>query len=145
MGYHVLLGKRPRKPENASTIGFSDSLWDFTEHCWHGRMELRPRVGKVVTYLSEAAAAWGRPMPPHSLAVGGLDSEESLSDSEEPSEFEIPIPLRSCSSSNGTVLFPSDSEGSTKSEITVWPFGGTSTPPTQFTELPQEQGSEGRC
>ena len=89
----MLRGKRPDKPTNASDMGFSDSLWCFTERCWSGRVELRPSVGEVVTHLSEAAAAWGRLMPPCSQAVGdaGLDSEDPLSDSDEPSEFDILI------------------------------------------------------
>jgi len=56
LGYAVVHGKRPNKPENASAIGFSDSLWDFAQRCWDGRMELRPRVGEVVMHLKEAAA-----------------------------------------------------------------------------------------
>jgi len=64
MGYHVLRGKRPVKPENAPAIGFSDSLWDLARRCWDGKIELRPEVGEVVTHLGEAAAEWDGLMPP---------------------------------------------------------------------------------
>src|SRR5258708_7088197 len=40
-------GKRPDKPENASVLGFSDSLWNFTQRCW-GKMGLRPDIREVV-------------------------------------------------------------------------------------------------
>jgi len=82
----VLGGNRPDKPENASAIGFSDSLWALTQRCWHGEMGSRPKVGEVVTHLSEAMADWVGLMPP-SFPVGDviLDSGEPVWDSEEPS------------------------------------------------------------
>ena len=51
-------------PENASSIGFSDSLWDFVQRCWDDDMELRPKVAEVVTHLEGAAANWDGLMPP---------------------------------------------------------------------------------
>lgn len=57
-------GTRPDKPENASFIGFSDSLWVFTERCWSGEVGSRPKVSRVVECLGREAAEWGRPMPP---------------------------------------------------------------------------------
>ena len=83
MGYHVLRGKRPDKPENAPSIGFSDPLWGFTQRCWDGKMELRPRVGEVVAQLGEAAANWDGLMPPCAQAENFAScSEEETSDSE---------------------------------------------------------------
>ena len=61
----VVEGGRPPKPENASDIGFSDSLWDFVERCWDGKLELRPNVTEVVSQLGGAAAAWNGVMAPH--------------------------------------------------------------------------------
>jgi len=68
VAYHVLRGceMRPSKPENASAIGFSDSLWTFTERCWDAR-ELRPDVKEVVIRLGEAAAEWDGLVPPDKL------------------------------------------------------------------------------
>ena len=53
-------------------------------------MELQPRVGEIVAQLREAAANWDGLMPPCAQAGGGVSSgsEEPISDSEEPSEFE---------------------------------------------------------
>jgi len=64
IGHRVLDGMRPKKPSNASSIGFVDPLWRFTQHCWDGRVELRPKVGEVVAQLQEVAANWDG-VPPH--------------------------------------------------------------------------------
>jgi len=89
VGHYVLRGKRPDKPANAASIGFSDSLWDFTQHCWDGRIESRPEVGEVVKRLGEAATNWNGLMPP---CVRSKDvtpcSEEETSDL---GEFDISI------------------------------------------------------
>lgn len=61
----VLQGRRPEKPKDALAIGFSNSLWGFIQRCWDGDMKLRPKVGEVAMHLGEAAAKWGRLMPPH--------------------------------------------------------------------------------
>ena len=61
---NVVQGIRPLKPENASAIGFSDSLWDFVQRCWDGQMELRPKVAEAVSQLKRAAADWDGVMPP---------------------------------------------------------------------------------
>jgi len=81
--YSVVLDeKRPDKPENASTIGLSDSLWDFTQRCWDGKMELRPEVGEVVTHLEEAVANWTGLMPPCPQTKNvAYDPTEDTSDS----------------------------------------------------------------
>ena len=63
--YYAMEGKRPEKPENASTIGLSDSLWNLTQRCWNTDEELRPNVEEVVTHLGEVAANWQWLMPPH--------------------------------------------------------------------------------
>jgi len=61
---NVVQGVRPPKPEDASTIGFSDSLWDFVQRCWDDKMESRPKVAEVEAQLERAAADWGGAMPP---------------------------------------------------------------------------------
>lgn len=60
----VVRGKRPDKPELASEIGFSDSLWDLTQLCWNSDRKLRPKAAEVMERLGEAAAKWRDPMPP---------------------------------------------------------------------------------
>jgi len=61
---NAVQGIRPTKPENASAIGFSDSLWDFVQRCWDGKMELRPKVAEVVSQLERVAAGWSGVMSP---------------------------------------------------------------------------------
>jgi len=60
----VPCGLRPRKPKNGASIGFSDSLWDFTKYCWSGEIESRPKVAEVVSELGKAADNWDGLMPP---------------------------------------------------------------------------------
>ena len=95
LGYHVLRGKRPDKPENAMAIGFSDSLWDFIQRCWDGMAELRPGIGEVVAHLEEAVRNWDGLMPPHTRVTArdeiGASGSQGMLDSEDPSEFEILI------------------------------------------------------
>ena len=99
----VVRGARPAKPENASEIGFSRSLWSTVQRCWHGNMESRPKVEEVVTRLGEAAAKWNRLMPPHVPAEGvALEYGEEFLDSMEHCEFGIPILPQYYPSSNGT-------------------------------------------
>ena len=63
--YYAVEGRRPDKPDNASAIGLSDSLWSLVQRCWNMNAESRPNVGEVVTCLREAAANWHQLMPPH--------------------------------------------------------------------------------
>jgi len=91
LGHYVVDGKRPEKPENASAIGFSDSLWSFTQRCWDGKMEMRPKVGEAVTHLRDVAAIWDWLMPPRPRTEDAGSGSEDASDSNEPSEFEILI------------------------------------------------------
>jgi hypothetical protein len=54
----VLDGLRPEKPQDASAIGISDSLWDFVRLCWDAERTRRPAAMEVVDFLGEAAANW---------------------------------------------------------------------------------------
>ena len=79
LGYAVVRGLRPAKPENASAIGLSDSLWDFVQRCWDNNRERRPKVVEVVEHLEKAAANWDGLMPPSvPVEVVALDSEEEM-------------------------------------------------------------------
>jgi len=88
LAYHVFRGTRPIKPENALAIGFSESLWGFTQRCWDGQIESRPKVGEVVTHLKEAAAGWDGLMPPRSLVKDVTSGRDKMSDSKH-SEFQV--------------------------------------------------------
>ncbi|KAF9785122.1 kinase-like domain-containing protein [Thelephora terrestris] len=62
----VLTGVRPKKPDNAPSIGLSDHLWAFVEKCWGGDVGLRPDVKEVVTRLRQTNTEWEGVMP-HSI------------------------------------------------------------------------------
>lgn len=73
----VIGGLRPTKPEDASAIGFSDSLWDFVQRCWSQDMKSRPSVVEVVELLERESRDWVGLMPPcagvEGIALGPED------------------------------------------------------------------------
>ena len=152
----MIEGRRPDKPGNASSIGFSDSLWDFVQRCWNGDKKLRPSVTGVVACLEKAAANWDVPMPPYAVAEAeaeavaesvGVGSEET-SGTEKYCEFDIVILPRYPSSNDGTgQIFPPSSPGTTsesptESQPTHGPFSHQSTLSTECSEPPQEESQE---
>jgi len=94
LGFSVVQGVRPDKPENAVAIGFSGSLWRFVQHCWDSDRDLRPRVAEVVTRLGKAAKDWDGLMAP-CVVVESVpsDSKEPLSDSMQHRKFAFPTSL----------------------------------------------------
>ena len=142
--FKMVSGVRPAKPENASAIGFSDSLWDFVERCWDGNMELRPKIREVVAELGRATVNWDGVMPPRVQAENVASvSKEPMSGSMQYCEFAIPILPRYCSLNNGTgAIFGRPSsivpEGPTELQIISAPFNLPNTLSTNFTELPPE-------
>ena len=86
--FYLLNGNRPDKPKDALAIGFSDSLWSFTERCWSEKIASRPNVEEVVTHLEGEAAKWEGTMPPtKDIASSSYSSSEELSDSEGSSDW----------------------------------------------------------
>ena len=79
----MLHGERPIRPENASAIGLSDSLWAFTQRCWGGEVESRPKAREVVVQLGEAAAGWDGLMPPFDRVETVASGPEETTGSEE--------------------------------------------------------------
>ena len=131
-------GLRPTKPENASSIGFSDSLWSFAQRCWDGDMKLRPKVTEVVTCLDQVAADWDGLMPPCRPAEKVASRSEPLtSDTMNHREFTILILPRYCSLNAGT-------EGIFQSRSTVVPESPTESQATsglfsRSSETPREE------
>ena len=90
----VMEGRQPSKPENASDIGFSNSLWDFVQRCWDGTSALRPKITEVVSQLGEAAAGWNGVMTPHVVVEDDVPgTEEMESESMAHCKFHISMPL----------------------------------------------------
>jgi len=51
-------GVRPKKPEEAKQLGFSNELWETVELCWLEDRDSRPDVGGILSSLNEAAVLW---------------------------------------------------------------------------------------
>ncbi|KAF9649127.1 kinase-like protein [Thelephora ganbajun] len=54
----ILMGDRPKKPEGAARLGFSNELWTTVEKCWWENRDERPRVEDILARLNEATAFW---------------------------------------------------------------------------------------
>ncbi|KAF9649102.1 kinase-like protein [Thelephora ganbajun] len=54
----ILNGDRPRKPEGAARLGFSNELWMTVERCWRGNRADRPRVEDILSCLNVATTFW---------------------------------------------------------------------------------------
>ena len=53
-------GVRPKKPENAESLGFTEGLWNIVERCWLAKPADRPDVGTVLPHLNYATWFWDR-------------------------------------------------------------------------------------
>ena len=54
----IMKGTRPRKPEDAASLGFTDKLWKIVERCWLADKSARPTLPAVLFCLREAALSW---------------------------------------------------------------------------------------
>ena len=55
-------GERPRKPDNAGSLGFSDTLWQLTRACWSESPPARPTAQQLLRYLEDASRDWTPPL-----------------------------------------------------------------------------------
>lgn len=64
-------GERPKKPENAEALGFSDTLWQMVRMCWNESPSARPAARELLHYLENDSNAW---VPPPEYPISsGLD------------------------------------------------------------------------
>jgi hypothetical protein len=54
----ILKGVRPKKPEGAKRLGFSDELWRIAERCWLEDRNARPSVEDILYSLNETTEFW---------------------------------------------------------------------------------------
>ena len=54
----IMEGVRPRKPEEAACLGFSDDLWKIVEKSWLEDHNARPSVEDILSCLNDAAVVW---------------------------------------------------------------------------------------
>ena len=51
-------GVRPKKPENATQLGFTEVLWDTVKQCWREDWNARPGVEDILSCLNGAPPSW---------------------------------------------------------------------------------------
>lgn len=51
-------GVRPKKPEGAARLGFSNELWMIVERCWRENRDERPIVEEILNCLNDSTAFW---------------------------------------------------------------------------------------
>ena len=54
----IVEGVRPKKPEGAKRLGFSDQLWRTVELCWLEDRNARPDANYILSRLNEAREFW---------------------------------------------------------------------------------------
>ena len=54
----IVEGVRPRKPEGAKRLGFSEELWRMVELCWLEDRDERPGIEDIFSCLNGAVSFW---------------------------------------------------------------------------------------
>ncbi|KAF9790619.1 kinase-like domain-containing protein [Thelephora terrestris] len=57
----VLRGKRPEKPREAESLGFSDTIWGLVQLCWSEDIAARPTSRELLDHFSIASPSWRAP------------------------------------------------------------------------------------
>lgn len=56
----VVRGVRPKRPDAADSLGFTDGLWRVVERSWMADADARPDVKVMLYHLTHAASTWNR-------------------------------------------------------------------------------------
>ena len=54
----IMKGVRPKKPENARQLEFTEVLWDTVRRCWREDWRARPGVEDILSCLNGAPPSW---------------------------------------------------------------------------------------
>ena len=54
----IMEGVRPKKPEAAKRLGFSDEIWRVVELCWLEDRNARPGVEEILSCLNDGVEFW---------------------------------------------------------------------------------------
>ena len=60
--FAIMRGERPRKPLDAESLGFSETLWELVRLCWSETSSTRPTAQSLLDYLSPAYPSWAPPL-----------------------------------------------------------------------------------
>jgi len=61
VGCAILRGERPEKPPNASSLGFTDALWELLQSCWSESAAARPTAWELLDQLRSDSRDWVPP------------------------------------------------------------------------------------
>ena len=107
-GYTVLIavqeGKRPRKPINARSLGFSDRLWGLVVQCWDESPSARPTAEDLLYCLQDISPTWAPPLeypildgPDGEAAPDFISCGEQIMAMDAPtSSFLVPLVIMLC-------------------------------------------------
>ena len=70
----IVRGKRPEKPLDAESLGFSHTLWELVQSCWDESSSVRPTAQRLFDHLSAASPDW---VPPPVYPTNGASSPDS--------------------------------------------------------------------
>ena len=75
-------GERPRKPDDAEVLGFSDTLWQLVQMCWSESPSSRPAARQLLLYLLDASHSWVAPVeyPIRHDSDGGMEPDLTSGD-----------------------------------------------------------------
>ena len=78
----VQKGKRPSKPDNADSLGFSNTLWWWTRLCWSESPSARPTAQQLFRYFQGASCTWVPPLeyPIPNVLSGGAGADLTSGD-----------------------------------------------------------------
>ncbi|KAF9789248.1 kinase-like domain-containing protein, partial [Thelephora terrestris] len=65
----IMNGYRPKKPETAESLGFTNELWRSLQRCWLADASARPDVRTMLSHINHAAWLWVRHSPHPSLII----------------------------------------------------------------------------
>jgi len=88
----VLRGKRPEKPDDAKSLGFSKTLWGLVKSCWRESISDRPTARQLLDCLSVDSLAWVPP-PVYPITVVGASS---VADSDSSSSLRMSLADSAC-------------------------------------------------
>ena len=69
--FAVLKGRRPEKPDDAKSLGFSDALWELVRSCWSEPISDRPTARQLLDCLSLDSLIW---VPPPVYPINVADT-----------------------------------------------------------------------
>jgi len=88
----ALRGKRPERPADAESLGFSDTLWGVVQLCWSESISDRPSAQQLLDRLSLDSPAW---VPPRVYPMAVIDTT-SITDSDSSSFLRMSLENSMC-------------------------------------------------